>query len=244
MASRSALDALLSHHRAAVALRTEARNDAALGARRSALRTWQCARLAATYADLVRTPRYRAATTFFLSDLYSTTDPSTRDAELERALPKLARLLPRGALEPLELALESDAIAERLDRRLADTLHAAGDSTGTLITVTAYATAYRACANPVDRAQQIDLVDCVGHALDRIAHAPMLAGAVHMMRGPARAAGLGTLQSFLERGLDAFKSLGDASEFLAIVKRRETELMNDLFAGDSTGLERIIAAEA
>ena len=58
------------------------------------------------------------------------------------------------------------------------------------------------------------------------------------MRGPARAAGLGELQIFLETGFDTFRAMNGAQEFLAIVKRREEELAAALFAADPQGRRR------
>jgi hypothetical protein len=48
---------------------------------------------------------------------------------------------------------------------------------------------------------------------------------------PARAAGLGELQSFLERGFAAFAALGDARAFLMDIQYSETRVMQQLFAG-------------
>jgi hypothetical protein len=49
------------------------------------------------------------------------------------------------------------------------------------------------------------------------------------MRGPARAAGLGSLQTFLERGFDTFGAMNGASEFLTLIEQRERALMQALF---------------
>ena len=48
------------------------------------LKRWQSDRLARTYEDLAREPRYRAATRFFLDDLYGTKDFSGRDEAMMR----------------------------------------------------------------------------------------------------------------------------------------------------------------
>jgi hypothetical protein len=41
-----------------------------------------------------------------------------------------------------------------------------------------------------------------------------LSGMLKLMRGPAHLAGLGELHEFLERGFNAFRGMGSASEFL------------------------------
>ena len=52
------------------------------------------------------------------------------------------------------------------------------------------------------------------------------------MRMPARAAGFGSLQGFLERGVAAFARMRGATEFLDTIDTRESALMNAIFAGD------------
>jgi hypothetical protein len=54
---------------------------------------------------------------------------------------------------------------------------------------------------------------------------------VKSVRGPARAAGFGRLQSFLEQGLNAFRVMGDGTEFIETIWSRENLIMQRLFAG-------------
>ena len=49
------------------------------------------------------------------------------------------------------------------------------------------------------------------------------------MRGPARSAGLASLQRFLERGFDAFRAMNGAAQFLATIGARERALAAALF---------------
>lgn len=229
--SAETTDMMQRHLAAARRARAAADAHPVAAARRDALRRWQADRLAATYADLLATPRFAAAARFFLSDLYSTTDTGQRDSELERALPKMVRMLPASALEPLALALEADALAEYLDAELATRLFAVDDLP---ITEARYVAAYRACANRPDRERQIALIDAIGRDLDRVARRPLIATAVRMMRGPAGAAGFGALQGFLERGLAAFQAMKGAADFLETVKARESRLMNEMFGNSAT----------
>ena len=57
-----------------------------------------------------------------------------------------------------------------------------------------------------------------------------------MMRAPAQAAGLGSLQRFLETGFDTFAAMarrkGGAEEFLATIQKRESALIATLFDAD------------
>src|SRR5690348_15084818 len=91
-------------------------------ARLTELKAWQSQRLASTYADVAAQPRYSAATSFFLDDLYGPKDFSGRDEEMLRILPTMARILPASAVETAALAIELEAVSEDLDQRLAAAL--------------------------------------------------------------------------------------------------------------------------
>ena len=65
--------------------------------------------------------------------------------------------------------------------------------------------------------------------LDRLTRNPLVRHSLRMMRGPARAAGLGELQRFLESGFDTFKAMHGARDFLAAIGARERALAQALF---------------
>jgi len=73
----------------------------------------------------------------------------------------------------------------------------------------------------------------VGRSLDRHTRSRVLRASLKAMRGPARAAGLGALQAFLETGFDAFGAMRGAREFLATIETRETALVERLFQPDA-----------
>ena len=91
-------------------------------ARLAELKRFQSQRLARSYADLASQPRYRAATAFFLDDIYGPKDFSARDQEMLRILPVMSRILPASAVETAALAIELEAVSEELDHRLAAAL--------------------------------------------------------------------------------------------------------------------------
>jgi hypothetical protein len=61
---------------------------------------------------------------------------------------------------------------------------------------------------------------------------PLLSSALAAMRRPARIAGVAALHEFLERGLLSFRGMKGAGEFLAVLRARETAVMQAIFAGD------------
>lgn len=226
---------LRDHLAEASALRAAARGNPDGLRQRLHLREWQARRLADTHADLLAHPRFGPAAAFFLDDLYGPKDFSERDAEVQRILPMLVKLLPASAVRALALAVELDALSERLDGQVLDHLRAAGtiDDIDD-ITPTDYACAYVQGDTRSDRQHQIELVGEVGEALGRLTRLALVASVLHMMHKPAYLAGLGELQEFLQRGFDAFRHMGAPDEFLALIRERETALMEALFAGCAT----------
>jgi len=201
--------------------------EASLGARVDTLKRYQQARFQNTYADLLASPRHGPAARFFLNELYGPGDFSLRDAQFARIVPTLVRLFPQGIVETVVRLARVHALSERLDTRMAQALDT------DRIDPPAYVRAWQSCGEPDQRRLQLELTLAVGRSLDGYARKPMLRASLHMMRGPAKAAGLGDLQHFLESGFDTFQAMRGAQEFLSCIETREDELMNRLFASDA-----------
>lgn len=180
------------------------------------LQAWQQQRLADGYGDLRAQPRFRAACNFFINDLYGPQDFSQRDADVERIYPIMCRLLPAAVLDTVALAVELDALSHELDAATAQWLEE-----GQPVTLERYRAAYVAATTVEQRRHQIVLLLVLGRELDRLVKKPMLWDLLRMCRWPARMAGLSALQSFLERGFDAFRQLKGAGPFLRTIAARE-----------------------
>jgi len=192
---------------------------------KTAVRTWQNRRFATTYADLAAQPRYRPAIDFFLQELYANKDMSIRDAEIVKVLPLMVKMLPAAALRTIRDALAFEALSETMDAQVARQLG------GGPIDEATYGDAFRRCDEIGKRRQQVWCVTEIGEALDALTRWPMVSVTLRLMRGPARAAGIDTLQHFLEQGYSAFRQMHGATEFLAIIAVRETSVIERLFAG-------------
>ncbi|TRZ89325.1 MAG: hypothetical protein D4R84_17990 [Rhodocyclaceae bacterium] len=197
-------------------------------AARTRLREWQAERLARTYNDLLKSERFGAAAAFFQSDLYGPKDFSARDADIARLLPLMTKTLPLAGLETVSSAMELDALSERLDAQMTGELLQQGALS---IDGASYAAAYRKVGDRPGRERQITLISEGGYALDRLTRRPLIRRILRLMREPARLGGLGAIQEFLERGFDAFHKMGSAEEFIETIRTRETQLLEDLFAG-------------
>lgn len=224
----SPLGTRILQHLQAVQIEREVRaDDAELNRRVLALKAYQQARFRLAYADLLGDSRYLAAAEFFLADLYGPDDFSTRDAQFTRIVPTLTHLFPEDIVHTVERLAALHALTEGLDTQMARYLPQAA------IRRADYATAWQLTGRPDARAEQIRLTVEIGGALDRFTRNPLMRHSLRMMRGPARAAGLGALQGFLERGFDAFRQMRGAQPFLSAIAAREEALRQRLFAADA-----------
>jgi hypothetical protein len=199
--------------------------DPALAAGVTAVKAFQHRRFAATYADILASPRYGRAARFFLDDLYGPMDFSQRDGQFARIVPGLVRLFPADIVDTVASLADLHALSETLDTAMARAL------AGVAPENQSYAEAWRSVGLPAERERQIALMLGVGSALDRYTRNPLLRHSLRLMRGPAAAAGLGVLQTFLETGFDTFREMRGAAYFLDTVAQRERKLAAQLFAG-------------
>ena len=218
----------ITEHLGTVARLRSARDaDPALAQRVQALKAYQAARFARSYADLLAHARYGAATRFFLTELYGPQEFSRRDAQFERVVPALVRLFPGELVATVEQLGQLHALTEALDDSAAR--HLPGPP-GLPCTAAAYTQAWQATGRAPAREQQIGLTLAIGAALDRTTRSRLMRSTLKLMRGPAQAAGLSDLQKFLETGFDAFGAMQGANEFLGLVGQRERALAEALFA--------------
>lgn len=198
----------------------------ALNDKVGAVKSFQQRRFSHTYADLLASERYGAASRFFLEELYGPTDFTHRDTQFARVVPVLVRLFPSEIVVTVATLAELHALSETLDTAMGH--HGESDS----ISPTAYVRAWQRTGREPDRRRQIALTLEVAQRLDRFTRNPLVRNSLKLMRAPARAAGLAELQKFLERGFDTFRAMGGAAEFASIVSSRERALASSLFDAD------------
>jgi len=219
-------------------LRHQDVDSAGLDPRLAKLRAWQARRLAHSYADLLAHERYAPACQFFLDDLYAARDFSQRDHDMLQMHALLKRYVPKVLLEPLTLTVTVHALTEQLDQAMCAMLFDEMRVTGSL-TSALYSQAYRRCDNYAERLEQIDLIYRVGQLLEGVVKQPLTGASLALLAVPARRAGWDDLTGFLERGFKAYKHLRGARPFLELVRRRETEYLDRIYAGDEDPYEML-----
>ena len=224
-------------------LRQENRAVPRVGAAVSAVKAFQSRRFAGTYADLLAGGSYAPAARFFLEELYNDRDYAERDAQFARIAGAMEKLFPRDVAETAAALAELHALTESLDHAMAIEIEsAAGDE------VARYVAAWRRVGRRADRERQLERVLAIGQEMGRITRLPGLRLMLKMMRGPATAAGMGSLQRFLEAGFDTFAGIArtrnGVAVFLAVIEEREHALLRLLFDAEpvacGTELARIL----
>jgi hypothetical protein len=230
--------AILDHLHTVQAQRTLRADDAAFAARMHAVKAYQQARFANTYTDLLNCERYAGATRFFLDELYGPGDFAQRDEQFARIVPALVRLFPQEIVETVATLGALHALSETLDTQMAQQLERLP------VDAPAYVSAWQRTGRAADRERQIELTIDVGHALEHYTRNPLLRHSLRLMRAPSRAAGLGTLQAFLETGFERFRAMRGATEFLATIAARERVLAQRLFEAGPVTPETVVSPRA
>jgi hypothetical protein len=202
----------------------------------------QARRFAGTYADLLAAGPYAAAARFFLEELYSDKDYAERDAQFAKIAGAVEKLFPADVAQTAVALAQLHSLTEALDHALAvhwlHTPQAMPESER-------YVVAWRAVGRRADRERQLEVVLSIGVEMAQLTRAPGLRFMLKMMRGPAAAAGLGSLQRFLETGFDTFAAMArrprGAEGFLDTIREREARLIGLLFDADLVACETELA---
>lgn len=195
------------------------------------LSQWQSERLKHSHRDLYYSPLYQEGLAFLFTDLYSDTDFSDRDRDLERIFPKMVKLLPNSVLETVSLLVELNMLTQMLDQDLAEKLFV--DLSQTNIDEQNYCEAYRRCNNEQKRAYQIKLTEELGKKLDKYARSQVILFSLKLSKGAAESAGLGALHNFLSMGFKAFHSMHNIDMLMHKIALRETQFLNKIMSNNA-----------
>lgn len=225
-------------------LRQAAQTQPAVLAALAEVKRVQARRFAGTYADLLSHGPYAAASRFFLEELYSDKDYAERDDQFARIAGAIERFFPAAVVSTAVALADLHALTEDLDHAMAQAWVMRGTNSP-VGDAPRYVDAWREAGRRPEREGQLRVVLDIGTRMARLTRTPGLRTLLKMMRGPATAAGLGSLQRFLETGFDTFAAMarqpGGAEEFLATIQRRETALIAMLFDAPLVACETELA---
>ena len=218
-------------------LRAQHVADTALALASADIKRFQAGRFRATYADVLKNARYKTAAAFFLHELYSDQDYAERDQQFARIANTIARLFPQAVVDTAAALAEVHALTEKLDDLMARQWLESLATNPALNETARYIDCWQRVGDKNARHRQLEVVLLLGKELNRLTRKPGLRTLLRMMRHPAAAAGLSSLQGFLESGFDAFAGMRGADDFLKLIERRETEWIETLFDDDAVTCE-------
>ena len=188
---------------------------------------WQFDYMLPFFDDLLGPTGYKAAIDFVVSDLAGV-GVSERDKEIERATPVIVRTLPAHPLETAAAAVELNAGALEINTAIWRGLLIDGELPGE-ITEADYCATCRRVSSYEDCMHLVDLANELGATLKSLVRVPLIGGLLKSMRRPARAAGFGALQSFLEKGFVTFRQISDIDRFLDLSHQRMDEIFRHIY---------------
>ena len=225
------------------ALRLEALGDPSLAAGIATVKRFQAERFTRTYADVLHAGPYQGAARFFVDELYSGRDFAQRDAQFSRIAGALQTFFPKHVVTTAVALAQLHALTEEVDHEMGR-VWIKKSAIDTADETQRYMQVWRTVGRREDRLNQLTNVLEVGRELDRLTRMPGLRLTLRMMRRPAHAAGLSSLQSFLETGFDTFAAMRGkdkgALDFLALIQARESALIQALFSGDLSAVKASI----
>lgn len=225
-------------------LRQECGRQPALARAVQTVKRTQASRFAGTYADLLHSGPYVAATRFFLEELYGDEDYAERDAQFARIAGAIEKLFPADVADTAVALARLHSVTEHLDVAMGRAWLEAGRPESDV--AACYVQSWRAVGRRDDREAQLTVVLSVGQEMARLTRLPGLRLMLRMMRRPAAAAGLSSLQHFLEVGFDTFAAMakrpGGAEAFLDTIRERESRLIEMLFEADLVACETQLAS--
>ena len=188
---------------------------------------WQLDYMLPFYEDLRASPDYSAAVDFVVSDLIGI-EVSKRDHDLARIVPIMSKMLPEKALRTIAAAMQLNAGVLDINRSICRTLFA-DKHIDSVISESDYRAACRQASSLDECLELVRLIDNVGRSLDHVIRIPLIGITLKAMRAPARLAGFGALQLFLEQGYKTFVALEDVDQFLDDITNRMTEVFTKIF---------------
>ncbi len=188
---------------------------------------WQLDYMLPFYEDLRASVDYAVAVNFVVSDLTGI-GVNQRDHDLARVVPIMSKMLPDKALRTVATAMQLNArvldINLSICRELFKEISVDAD-----ISEAEYCSACRRASRLDECLELVHLTGEVGHNLDYVIRIPMIGLTLRAMRTPARLAGFGVLQRFLEKGYRTFVALDDVDQFLDDITLRMTDVFTRIF---------------
>jgi len=197
---------------------------------------WQVSYMSPFYDDFRTAKDYADAVDFVISDLTGI-GISKRDQDMARLIPVMTKMLPKRALQALADAMRLNARILQINYSIYRDLYGSRQE-NTDISERDYCLSCRRASKLDDCLELVSLTRRVGEDLDRIIRIPVLGVILRAMRAPARLAGFGDMQNFLEKGYSTFGTIGDIGKFLDEMSARMMEVFTRIYNEPLKNLRR------
>ena len=225
---------LLRHTQRSNELHFQYARDSRLREIYQAFINWQLDYLLQYFEDMQARPDQAAAVAFIISDLAGV-EISQRDQEFAKVVPMMVRLLPKNVLASAAAAMRLNASVLENNLAICQSIDAAHLLSGK-VREREYAEACRCVTSYEECMELVGLTVELGHELQHAIEIPMIGVTLKAMRGPARLAGIGALQSFLETGFRTFAALENVDQFLSEIEQRMERIFRRIYRGPISAL--------
>ena len=195
---------------------------------------WQLDYLLQYFEDMQARRDQAAAVAFIISDLAGV-EISQRDREFAKVVPMMVRMLPQSVLASAAAAMRLNAGVLENNLAICQAINAANLLSGK-VSEREYAEACRCVTTYAECMELVELTVQLGHELQHAIEIPMIGVTLKAMRGPARLAGIGALQAFLETGFSTFAALENVDDFLNEIELRMERVFRRIYRGPISAL--------
>lgn len=195
---------------------------------------WQLNYLLQYFEDMQARRDQGAAVAFIISDLAGV-EISQRDREFAKVVPMMIRMLPKSVLASAAAAMRLNAAVLENNLAISQAINAVDLLSGR-VSEREYAEACRCVTTYEECMELVKLTVQLGHELQKAIELPMIGITLKTMRAPAKLAGIGALQSFLETGFVTFSALENTDEFLSEIEQRMEKIFRRIYRGPISAL--------
>jgi len=194
---------------------------------KTALQTFQSARLNRTYEDLKHTPEYGDMGEFFFNKLYSPDDFTFRNESIEKLHKALDGKVYAGMVTAVSKVIELHHLSDELDDKMVLKMIELG--VGTDMNMEEYQKVYRSLDNYDQRLYQINLSAVVTLLFYNLSKKRVVAVSLKLVKAAAFFFNIQKIIDFVFDGYNAFKKIDNIDFFVDTLLEREIAWHNEIW---------------
>lgn len=208
--------------------------DPAVAKRLADVQRWQKERMQYTHAEFFAQHEHHLMSRYFLNRLYGGPDFEVLAGQIARVIKyahKVEKIMPASAIQTGNSGVELAVLAVELDEQVAiDVLQQYGPDLP--ITDEMMRLSYLKLDQATARYHQLDLLDQLGHNLDKYMRSFIVQSAFKMAKGLAYRHQFEPMYEFMQEGFEAMKPLNSAADFVKVFSDEERRIIARVHAGE------------